>query len=81
MLSTPVCGVETRKDTVAPLDAPDSRRVAATGITPQEHNGNGMPNKVDLKIEKIFFCPMCFVTKVLSIKTEIKPDTNMPSNK
>jgi len=47
--------VETRKDTVEPLDAPDSRRVAATGITPQEHNGNGMPNKVDLKIENIFF--------------------------
>ena len=41
--STPVCGVEIRKDTVAPFDAPSRLIEAAVGITPQEHSGSGTP--------------------------------------
>ena len=58
MLSTPVCGVDTKNDTVEPFDAPDSLKVAATGITPQEHRGKGIPNNVDFKIELKFLNPM-----------------------
>lgn len=43
MLSTPVCGVEVRKDAAAPLLAPLSRRLAVTGMTPQEQSGMGTP--------------------------------------
>ena len=66
MLSSPVCGVDTRNETVDPLEAPDSLRVAATGITPQEHRGIGIPNIVDFKIDKISFDPMCFRINRLS---------------
>ena len=59
MLSTPVWGVETRKDTVEPFDAPDSLSVAATGITPQEHKGKGIPNIVDFRIDPISLPPIC----------------------
>ena len=58
MLSTPVCGVDTKNDTVEPFDAPDSLKVAATGITPQEQRGRGIPNSVDFKIELKFLDPM-----------------------
>ena len=45
MESTPVCGVDIRNDTVAPFEAPALHSDAAVGITPHEHNGNGMPNR------------------------------------
>ena len=48
MLSTPVCGVESRKAVVAPLLAPWRRRDAATGITPHEHSGKGTPKRLAL---------------------------------
>jgi hypothetical protein len=41
--STPVVGVEVRNERVALFPAPSFRKCAATGITPQEHNGNGTP--------------------------------------
>ena len=81
MLSTPVWGVETRKDTVDPLDAPESLRVAATGITPHEHRGIGIPSTVALKIDKKFFEPICFKIKRLSTNMEISPDTTIPNSK
>ena len=43
MESTPVCGVAIRKEVTAPLEAPSLRMDIAVGITPQEHNGKGMP--------------------------------------
>ena len=71
----------TKKDTVDPLDAPDSRKVAATGITPQEHNGAGTPKIVDLKIDEKLFSPICLTTKRLSIKIDINPANNIPKSK
>ena len=44
ILSTPVSGVAMRKEAVAPLDAPCFLSDMAVGITPQEHNGSGIPN-------------------------------------
>ena len=63
---------------VDPFDAPASLRVAATGITPHEHRGIGIPNTVALKIDKKFFEPICFRIKRLSTNMEISPDTNIP---
>ena len=51
MLSTPVCGVEVRKDTVAPLLAPSFRNDMAVGITPQEQSGKGMPKAAAFSTE------------------------------
>ena len=71
----------TKKDTVDPLDAPDYRKVAATGMTPQEHNGAGTPKIVDLKIDKKLFCPICLTTKRLSIKIDMSPANNIPNSR
>jgi len=81
MLSTPVCGVETKKETVEPLDAPLDLRVAATGITPHEHRGRGIPKRVALKIELKFFVPICFKMKLSFTKIEIRPDISIPINR
>ena len=43
ILSIPVCGVDSRKDTVAPLLAPCLCSDIETGITPHEHKGSGTP--------------------------------------
>jgi hypothetical protein len=52
--STPVEGVEIKKETVAPRLAPSFRRAIAVGITPQEQIGRGIPKSVaqrtDLKL-------------------------------
>ena len=61
-----------------PFEAPDSLRVAATGITPHEHKGMGIPSRVDLKTEEKFFDPMCFRTNLLSIKIDINPAVSIP---
>ena len=45
MESSPVSGVEIRKEVVAPLLAPLRRRDVATGSTEHEHSGRGMPNR------------------------------------
>jgi len=63
---------------VDPFDAPPSLRVAATGITPQEHRGTGIPNIVDFKIDVKLFEPICFRIKRLSTNIEISPATNIP---
>ena len=44
MLSTPVCGVESRNEVAAARLAPWRRNDAATGITPHEHSCSGTPN-------------------------------------
>jgi hypothetical protein len=52
MESTPVCGVEMRKDTVAPFDAPSRYSDVAVGITPHEQSGSGMPNRAAHSTER-----------------------------
>lgn len=60
--STPVIGVEMRKDSVAPLLAPLFFILLARGITPQEQTGRGIPKIVDFITEEILSFPRCFVT-------------------
>ncbi len=43
--STPDSGVDTKNETVAPLEAPCFLKDMAVGKTPQEHKGSGTPNK------------------------------------
>lgn len=64
MESTPVMGVEIKKDSVAPLLAPLFLMLVASGITPHEQTGRGMPKRVDFITEKIFSFPKCLVTRV-----------------
>ena len=64
MESTPVMGVEIKKESVAPLLAPLFLMLDASGITPQEHTGRGIPKIVDLITESMFCFPKCFVTMV-----------------
>ena len=49
--STPVVGVDTRKLKTELLLAPSFFKDDARGITPQEHTGSGMPNKVAFIID------------------------------
>ena len=60
MLSIPVCGVDTKKDVVALLFAPFLYNEVATGITPHEHNGNGMPKTDALTMGEIPVPDKCF---------------------
>ena len=46
MESIPVWGVAIKKAIVDPFEAPSLYIAMAVGITPQEHNGSGIPNKV-----------------------------------
>ena len=62
MESIPVIGVEIRKESVAPLEAPDFLIEVARGITPQEQTGRGIPKTVDLTTEVILSLPRCLVT-------------------
>ena len=62
MESTPVIGVDMRKESVAPLLAPDFFMEVASGMTPHEQTGRGIPNMVDFMTEVILSFPKCFVT-------------------
>lgn len=55
-------GVEIKKESVAPRDAPLRRNVAANGITLHEHKGKGAPNKAALYTALCVFGPRCFCT-------------------
>lgn len=57
MESIPVVGVEVKKAKVAPREAPSRLKVAATGITPQEQRGKGIPKRVALKMAENPFFP------------------------
>ena len=73
MESTPVSGVATIKEDVAPYDAPALRIAKAAGITPQEHRGNGAPIKAPYKIEENPGGASCFSTQLLGITCLIMP--------
>ena len=57
--SSPVSGVEIRKDVVAPLLAPLRRSDVATGSTEHEHSGSGMPNREARVTDLRRFSPRC----------------------
>lgn len=62
MESTPVCGVDIKKETVAPLLAPFLLNEIPVGITPQEHKGSGMPKTAALITELRFLRPKYLAT-------------------
>ncbi len=62
MESTHVIGVEIRNESVAPLEAPDFLMDVASGITPQEQTGRGIPKTVDLTTDETLSFPKCLVT-------------------
>ena len=49
--SKPVAGVPTKNERVALRLAPYFLKDAATGMTPHEHSGNGIPKMVAFKID------------------------------
>ena len=79
--STPVVGVETKKLRVALLLAPSFCKDAATGITPQEQIGKGIPKSDALIIVPRLFPPKCLVIKSAPINTCRIPAKNIPNNK
>ena len=79
--STPVVGVETKKLKVALLLAPSFCSDAATGITPQEQIGNGIPNSDALIIVPRLFPPKCLVMKSVPINTCKIPAKNIPKSR
>ena len=54
MESTPICGVEIIKATVAPREAPSFLNEMAVGMTPHEHKGKGTPIKPANNTERKF---------------------------
>jgi hypothetical protein len=81
MLSTPVCGVDSKNEIVEPLLAPCLYSDIDTGITPQEHKGNGTP-----KIEALTNCQILVPPKwrsTISCETSIdsKPATKNPNKR
>lgn len=80
MESTPVSGVATRKDNVAPSDAPERLSPIAAGNTPHEHNGNGAPIKAPLMTGQVPLPPNTRFIKLSGIQTLIKPAANKPNN-
>ncbi len=52
MESTPVVGVERRKARVEPREAPSLLKEVATGMTPQEQRGRGIPRRVAFRTEE-----------------------------
>ncbi len=79
--STPVCGVEIRKDTVAPFDAPSFLSDMAVGMVPHEHSGSGMPNNVALNTAFHDFPPRNFLYIVLGTNACMMPASRKPSSK
>ncbi len=78
--STPVSGVETKKEVVAGFEAPACRKPKAAGITPQEHNGNGTPIKAALKIDPSPGLVRCRCKNACGIRLLNKPPINKPNN-
>jgi len=50
--------VEIRNAILEPFDAPLFFKEAATGTTPQEHKGSGIPKSVDFITEETEFFPI-----------------------
>ena len=78
ILSTPVCGVEIKKEVVAPFVAPCFLRYAETGITPHEQSGSGTPNIDAKKIELADFFPKYFLIVSTVRITDKNPQIKNP---
>jgi hypothetical protein len=76
--STPVSGVLTRNDVVAPGEAPSLLRDIAAGITPQEQRGSGTPRRAALAELAAPGLPRCLEIRSLRRKTWRRPAMNRP---
>ena len=81
MLSTPVCGVESRNDVAAARLAPCRRIDATTGITLQEQSGSGIPSKVAFTTGPKPLPPRCRSVHSGEIQIDSKPANAKPNNK
>jgi hypothetical protein len=79
MESTPVMGVEMRKESVAPFEAPDFLMLVAKGMTPQEQTGKGIPKTVDFMTDQMFSFPKCLVTNVSGTSSCMIPAKMSPN--
>ncbi len=66
---------------MAALLAPCFLREAATGITPQEHRGSGIPNSEAFSSEEKRFFPRCFSTNCGESQTERIPAMRKPKSR
>ena len=76
--STPVSGVAIKKAVVAPRDAPACFRLAAVGITEQEHRGSGAPMMDALNTDIKSSCPRCLKTLSCGIYSLSNPAMKKP---
>ena len=81
MLSTPVCGVESRNAAAAAQLAPCRRMEATTGITLHEQSGSGIPSKVAFTTGPMPFPPRCRSVHSGEIQIDNKPANANPNNK
>ena len=81
MLSTPVCGVDSKNDVVAARLAPWRRNEAETGITPHEHNGRGTPQSAAFSTGTNPRPPKCRSTNSGEMQTESTPATKKPNSR
>ena len=79
--STPVSGVEIKKDVVAAELAPLCRRAIAPGITEQEQSGNGTPIAEARKTDRKEFFPSSRYTCCSGIKARNNAAAAIPRNK
>lgn len=70
-----------RNETVAPLDAPSRRKDIAVGITPQEHNGKGMPNSAAYKTDLMLFCARYWLYIFAGMNACIIPARRKPNSR
>jgi hypothetical protein len=78
MLSTPVSGVEMRKETVAPRPAPLLRNAHAAGNTLQLQRGIGAPSSAAFNTDPKPRPPRCLTSHSREIKRWIRPAANRP---
>ena len=78
MESTPVVGVDTRKLNAELLLAPSFLREDASGITPQEQTGSGIPKIVALKTDPSLEFPRCLMMKSFPRNVCTSPAKNRP---
>ena len=81
MESTPVSGVEMRKDVVAPRLAPDLRSCVAVGMTEQEHSGTGTPMIAAVATERTSFPPSFRAIQVAGTTTLRTPAMMKPTSR
>jgi hypothetical protein len=66
---------------LAPFEAPEFLKDAATGITAQEQSGRGIPKTVDFITEPKLLFPKCFFIMESGKKTYKTPAISKPKSK